>query len=581
VNRLVPLLFALAAAACSVPQSARETGSAQVAAPAPSAQARADTRFEGRPGKAAIASAHTLSTDAGMEILARGGNAFDAAIAVGAVLAVIEPQSSGIGGGGFFLLHRAADGRQVFVDARETAPAASHSDLWKDADGKLDRDKSINGPLSAGIPGEPAAYTWLARHYGKLPLSESLAPAIRIAREGFAAYPRFVSSVNMRKPVLSRWPASSALYLVDGAAPAPESLIRNPDIADTLERIATHGDDGFYRGEFAQRLVDGVQAAGGNWTLADLDAYRVREREPIVINYRGWRVVTAPPPSSGGIVLAEMLNILAGYDLPRLERTKRFHLVVEAMRRAYRDRAEYLGDPDHVQMPIAELTSPLYAAGLRASIHPDKATPSDMLPGYMPPTESVHTTHYSIIDADGNMAAVTKTVNLTLGSGFVVAGTGFVLNNEMDDFALVAGQANAFGLVGGDANAPKPGRRPLSSMTPSLVIGADRVAVIGTPGGSRIITMVLQGILAFADGELPAAVVANPRFHHQYLPDVISAEPGMFTREESKALQDMGHVLNDAERTWGLMNMVSWDRRSGAVHAGSDPRAPTSSARVE
>lgn len=577
MNRLSTLVFALAAAACSGPQSAREAGPAETGASAPPAA----TRFDGRPGKAAIASAHGLSTDAGMEILASGGNAFDAAIAVGAVLAVIEPQSSGIGGGGFFLLHRAADGRQVFLDARETAPAASHSDLWKDADGKLDRDRSINGPLSAGIPGEPAAYAWLARHYGKLPLSASLAPAIRIAREGFPAYPRFVSSINMRKPVLSRWPASTALYLVDDAAPAPGSLVRNPDIADTLEHIAAHGDDGFYRGEFARRLVDGVQAAGGNWTLADLDAYRVREREPIVINYRGWRVVTAPPPSSGGIVLAEMLNILAGYDLARLGRVQRAHLVVEAMRRAYRDRAEYLGDPDHVQMPIAELTSPLYAAGLRASIHPGKATPSDMLPGYMPPTESAHTTHYSIIDADGNMAAVTKTVNLTLGSGFVVAGTGFVLNNEMDDFALVAGQANAFGLVGGDANAPKPGRRPLSSMTPSLVIGADRVAVIGTPGGSRIITMVLQGILAFVDGELPEIVVANPRFHHQYLPDVISAEPGMFTREEGKALQDMGHVLNNAERTWGLMNIVSWDRRSGAVHGGSDPREPTSSARVE
>jgi len=280
-------------------------------------------------------------------------------------------------------------------------------------------------------------------------------------------------------------------------------------------------------------------------------------------------------------VLGEMLNMLAGYDLAKLDQVHRVHLSVEAMRRAYRDRAEYLGDPDYVEMPINELLSPLYAAGLRASIHPEKATPSDLLPGYMPPGEPEHTTHYSIIDADGNMASVTKTVNLTLGSGFVVEGTGFVLNDEMDDFALLPGQANAFGLVGGEANAPKAGRRPLSSMTPSMVIGEDRVGVIGTPGGSRIITMVLEGILAFIDGDLPEKVVANPRFHHQYLPDVVSAEPKMFSRETIRALQAMGHIVNESERTWGLMNMVSWDRKTNTLHAGSDPREEMSSAKVQ
>ncbi|MEO8011460.1 MAG: gamma-glutamyltransferase, partial [Dokdonella sp.] len=522
-----------------------------------------------------------LATDAGLEILAKGGNAFDAAIAVGAALAVVEPQSSGIGGGGFFLLHRASDGKQVFLDARETAPAASKSELWADAEGKIDRDKSINGPMSAAIPGEPAAYTWLAKNYGKLPLSESLAPAIRLARDGFPVYARLASSIAMRKPVLSRWPASASLYLVNGDAPVTDAIWRSADLATTLERIAEFGDDGFYRGEFATTLVDAVRDAGGIWTLEDLAGYKVREREPLNVDYRGWKIVTAPPPSSGGIALAEMLNMLSGYDLTKRNRVQRTHLMIEAMRRAYRDRAEFLGDPDHVQMPIAELTSPLYAAGLRASIHPDKATRSDALPGYMAPNESDHTTHYSIIDAEGNMAAVTKTVNLTLGSGFVVAGTGFVLNNEMDDFALLPGQANAFGLVGGAANAPKAGRRPLSSMTPSFVIGEDRVGVIGTPGGSRIITMVLEGLLAYIDGQEPAVVVANPRFHHQYLPDVVSAEPGAFTREESKALGAMGHIINDAERTWGLMNMVAWDRRSNMLSAGSDPREEVSSAKVQ
>ncbi len=550
------------------------------AQPAASADASTPTQAT-RPGKAAIASSHRLATDAGLEVLAKGGNAFDAAIAVGATLAVIEPQSSGIGGGGFFLLHRADNGKDVFLDARERAPAESRGELWADADGKLDKDKSVNGPLSAGIPGEPAAYVWLAAHYGKLPLSKSLAPAIRIAREGFPVYPRLQQSIERRKPVLTRWPASARLYLIDGSAPATGVLWKNPDIADSLERIASQGNDGFYKGEFAARMVDAVRAAGGIWSRDDLAGYGVRERDPITLDYRGWRIVTAPPVSSGGIALGEMFNILAGYDLGKYDRVHRIHFNIEAMRRAYRDRAEYLGDPDYVKMPIAELLSPLYAAGLRASIHPDKATPSDMLPGYMPPTEPEHTTHYSIIDADGNMAAVTKTVNLTLGSGFVVAGTGFVLNNEMDDFALLPGQPNAFGLVGGDANAPKPGHRPLSSMTPSFVIGKDRVGVIGTPGGSRIITMVFEGILAFIDGELPQQIVANPRYHHQYLPDVVSAEPNAFTGEETKALQAMGHVVNDAERTWGLMNMVSWDRKSNTLHAGSDPREEMSSGKVQ
>ena len=533
------------------------------------------------PGHAAIASSHQIATDAGLEVLAKGGNAFDAAIAVGSTLAVIEPQSSGLGGGGFFLLHRAEDDKNVFLDARERAPAESRSALWADADGKLDKDKSINGPLSAGIPGEPAAYVWLAAHYGKLPLKQSLAPAMRIAREGFPVYPRLQSSIERRKPIMARWAASGKLYLSDGKAPAVGAIWKNPDIAATLERIANEGNDGFYKGEFAAKLVDAVRAAGGIWSLDDLAGYTVKERDPITLDYRGWHIVTAPPPSSGGVALAEMFNILSGYDLAKFDRVHRIHFNLEAMRRAYRDRAEYLGDPDYVKMPIAELLSPLYAAGLRASIHPEKATPSNMLPGYMPPTESEHTTHYSIIDADGNMASVTKTVNLTLGSGFVVEGTGFVLNNEMDDFALLPGQPNAFGLVGGDANAPKSGHRPLSSMTPSFVIGNDRVGVIGTPGGSRIITMVFEGILAFIDGDLPEKVVANPRYHHQYLPDVVSAEPNAFTREETKALEGMGYIVSDAERTWGLMNMVSWDREANTLHAGSDPREEMSSGKVQ
>lgn len=533
------------------------------------------------PPHAAIASAHTLATAAGFEVLAEGGNAFDAAVAVASTLAVVEPQSSGIGGGGLFLLHRASDGRNVMVDARETAPAAVDSKDYLDANGQPDRNHSINGPLSAAIPGEAAGIVWIAEHYGKLPLKKSLAPAIRIAREGFQPDGRMLREMAMRKEVIARYPGSAALYFVDGEVPKQGWTFRTPDLARVLERIAEHGSDGFYAGETAKTLVDGVRKAGGRWTLADLANYRAKERDPLAFDYRGWHIVTAPPPSSGGVAINEMLNILGGYDLSKLDRVHRIHLIVESMRRAYRDRAEYLGDPDFVKMPIAMLTSRDYAAGLRASINPDKATPSDLLPGYMPPDPGTHTSHFSIIDKDGNLVSATQTVNLIFGSAFVVPGTGFVLNDEMDDFALVAGKPNAFGLLGNDRNAPKPGSRPLSSMTPSFVIGDDKVGVIGTPGGSRIITMVLEGILAFVDGELPEQFVANPRYHHQYLPDVISAEKGAFTPEEVKALEAMGHKVNESERRWGFMNAVSWDRKTGEMHAGTDPRGDSGSGVVK
>ncbi|MGN6521556.1 MAG: gamma-glutamyltransferase [Dokdonella sp.] len=536
-----------------------------------------------KPSQAAIASAHVLATQAGFEALDMGGNAFDAAVAVASTLSVVEPQSSGIGGGGLFLLRRASDGKEVMLDGREAAPAAVDPKDYLDAKGQPDRDHALNGPLSAAIPGEPAALVALARQYGKLPLSKSLAPAIRIAREGFQPDPRALRAIARQRDNLLRWPASAALYLDGGAVPKQGWTLRLPDLAGVLEAIARDGNDGFYRGEIAQRLVDGVRAAGGRWTLDDLAKYEAKERKPISFEYRDWHIVTAPPPSSGGIALAEMLNILGGYDLAKFDRTHRMHLAVEAMRRAFRDRAEYLGDPDFVQMPVAELTHPLYAAGLRASIHPDKATPSGMLPGYMAPAESMHTSHFSIIDRDGNLVSGTQTVNTTLGSKFVVAGTGFVLNNEMDDFALVAGKPNAYGLLGNDNNAPKPGSRPLSSMTPSFIVGKDRIGVIGTPGGSYIITMVLEGILAFVEGETPEEIVALRRYHHQYMPDVIEAEAGAFTPAEKTALEAMGHTVNVAASTWpfGFMNVVSWNRHTGEMHAGSDPRGDSGSGIVK
>jgi gamma-glutamyltranspeptidase/glutathione hydrolase len=530
-----------------------------------------------KPEHAAIASAHTLATKAGFEVLAKGGNAFDAAVAVAATLSVVEPQSSGIGGGGLFLVRRVSDGKETMIDARETAPAAVDVKDYLKPNGEPDRDHALNGPLAAAIPGEPAALVWLAEKYGRLKLAESLAPAIRIAHEGFQPDSRFLGELAGTSERIARYPAAAALYLVDGQAPQVGWTFRTPDLARVLEKIAAEGKDGFYGGDVAKTLVDGVRAAGGRWALDDLAKYEVKERNPIAFDYRGWHIVTAPPPSSGGIALAEMFNMLSGYDLGKLDRVHRVHIVLETMRRAFRDRAEYLGDPDFVTMPVVELTSPLYAAGLRASIHPDKATPSDMLPGYMPPVESPHTSHFSIIDAEGNLVSATQTVNTTFGSKFVVAGTGFVLNNEMDDFALVAGKPNAYGLLGADANAPKPGSRPLSSMTPSFVVGKDRIGVIGTPGGSAIITMVLEGILAFVDGDLPEKIVAYPRYHHQYLPDVVSAENSAFSTQEVQALEQMGYTFKIAPGPWqyGFMNVVSWDRASGQMHAASDPRRPS------
>ena len=543
-----------------------------------------------RPGQAAVASAHQLATDAGFEVLDKGGNAFDAAVAVSAALSVVEPISSGLGGGGFFLLHQADNGRDVFIDAREAAPAAASTDRYRTADGKLDASLAQDGAWAAGIPGLPAALVHVAGKYGRLPLSESLAPAIRLARDGFPVYPRLERGYAARREVMERFPGTRAVFLANGGPPQAGQQLQQPDLAGTLELLARQGFDGFYRGPVADKLVAGVRAEGGQWTAAELAAYQVREREPLRFRYRGWEVVTAPPPSSGGVALAQMMQILSGWDLAGLDPALRAHLTIESMRRAFRDRTFYLGDPDFVHVPVDVLTSPYYAAGLRSTINPDKATPSGMLPGNAVPLEDEETTHFSIIDADGNRAAVTQTVNLLFGSGLIPPGTGVMLNNEMDDFALVPGQPNAFGVMGFEANAPAPGKRPLSSMTPTFMVSPDKVAVLGTPGGSRIITMVLLGALGFADGLDAQQAAALPRYHHQWWPDVVGAENGAFTAEVATRLRAMGHTLDlpgdgvsgrASSHVWGNMQTVLWKRRDNVLEAGTDPRNPVGSGRVE
>ncbi|MEI7035913.1 gamma-glutamyltransferase [Fulvimonas yonginensis] len=548
--------------------------------PAQGAHAPSTPAAVQKPGHAAIASANFLATNAGLEVLAKGGNAFDAAVAVASTLSVVEPESSGLGGGFMAVLRRADDGREVFIDARETAPAAVNPKDYLNPDGTPNRDTALNGPLSAGIPGEPAGLAWLAGHYGRLPLAQSLAPAIRIARDGFEPDSRLRNAIAERAEDLKRWPASAAKYLVDGRPPAKGRVWRDPDQARTLEMLAAKGRDGFYKGEVASKLVAAVRAAGGNWSEADLAAYQVKERAPISVDYRGYRIVTAPPPSSGGVAIAEILNILRGVQLDKLDRAHRVHYVIEAMRRAFRDHNDYLGDPDFVKMPLDMLLSPYYADGLRQSILPDRATPSSMLPSSAARDPGPHTTHFSIIDRDGNMIAVTSTVNYTLGSTFVAAGTGILLNDEMDDFALVPNKPNVYGLLGSKANAPAPGKRMLSSMSPSLVIGPDRTAVIGSPGGSTIITQVLEGILAFIDGKDAGAIVAQKRFHHQFMPDRVDVEQGVFDPATARELERMGYTLHPRD-PWGFMNVVTWDHRSNTLQAASDPRRPSGLGKVQ
>jgi gamma-glutamyltranspeptidase/glutathione hydrolase len=523
--------------------------------------------------KGAVASAHPLASQAGQEMLARGGNAYDAAVAVSAALAVVEPTSSGLGGGGFYLLHRASDGRDIMVDAREKAPHAASRDMYLDAAGNPVEHASMQGPRSAGIPGEPAAFEYLARHYGKLPLEVSLAPAIRIARDGFPLYARLQGAIRAKRDALAKSPDAARIFLTpSGDVPALGTVIRQPDLAATLAAIAQSGAKGFYEGRVGRALVEGVHAGGGIWTREDLAGYRVVERKPLVGEYRGARIVSASPPSSGGVALLDALNILSGYDLRSADPVTRKHLVVEAMRRAYRDRAVYLGDPDFVTVPIRQLTSKDYAAGQRASIRLDKAMPSDLLPGIESPGAGTDTTHLSVLDAEGNLVAGTISVNLFFGSGDMIPTTGVFLNDTMDDFSIKPGTPNAFGLIGNAENAIAPDKRPLSSMTPSFVETPKGLMVIGSPGGSYIISMVILGTLDYLDGMSAADIVKDPRYHHQYLPDVIEYEPGALSDGDITHLSSMGHKLEEGSRRWGNMEVITWDFASGKVEAASDPR---------
>ena len=521
---------------------------------------------------AAVASAHPLATQAGMQILSSGGNAFDAAVAVTAVLAVVGPHGSGLGGGGFWLLHRASDGLQVMIDGRERAPLAAMRDMYLDNSGEVVDGLSINGALAAAIPGEPAALVHIAERYGTLPISHTLAPAIRIAREGFETNAQYNRLAQFRLVDMQNDPETARLFLQDDDIPEPGYLIRQPELAATLEAISLHGRSGFYHGEVAEKLVEGVRQAGGIWSLEDLESYRVVERTPHSGSYNGMRVVSASLPSSGGVVLQTMLNILAGFPLDTMDEATRTHVIIEAMRRAYRDRAEHLGDPDFHVAPVAELVSTAHADRLRETIRLDRATPYPVTGSEAAAAGGMHTTHFSILDSEGNRVAATLSVNYPFGACFTPPGTGVLLNNEMDDFSAKPGVPNLYGLVGSGANAIAPGKRPLSSMSPTFVESEEGVAILGTPGGSRIITMVLLGILDMAEGKLPDAWVSRQRFHHQYLPDVVQYESDAFDVDLAETLQEMGHTLKALDSTYGNMQAILHEPKTGKVYAASDPR---------
>ncbi len=522
---------------------------------------------------AAIASAHPLATAAGYEILKRGGNAFDAAVAVAAALAVVEPYSSGLGGGGFWLLHRAADGYQVMVDGRETAPSGVKQELYFDRDGKPIQGATTQGGRAAAIPGAPAAMVHVAQRYGRLPLKDALAPALRYAREGFKIDPRYARVAKLRERFVQSGAGTARVFLVGNHAPQPGYLLRQPELAATLELIAREGAKGFYSGRVAQALVTAVNAVGGVWQLADLENYKAVERAPLRFTYRGAEVTAAPLPSAGGVALAQSLGILERFELGAPGEADNAHLVIEALRRAFQDRALYLGDSDVV--PLATLLGKEYVQRRSATIDPKAATRSDGLADdEMARTGSGNTTHISVIDAEGNRVAATLSINLLFGAGVVAGDTGVLLNNHMDDFSLRPDVPNALRLRGGVANAIAPGKRPLSSMTPAFVEDERGVLILGTPGGARIVSQMLLAILEYARSPQVdlQRLVELPRYHHQYWPDRLEIEPEGFSQEWRAALAAKGHAIRAGNRKWGNMQVVFRSKRTGETQAASDPR---------
>lgn len=518
-----------------------------------------------------------LAAEVGAQMLRQGGNAVDAAVATGFALAVTYPRAGNLAGGGFMLIHLAADDRQTLIDYRESAPAAASRDMFLDAQGKLDRKREYFSLQSAGVPGTVAGLLYALDQYGTLNREQVLAPAIALARQGFPVSFALSFEIDASAQRLQQNPAAKRLFFkTDGTAYEIGDTWRQPDLAWTLSQISSKGADGFYQGEVAQRITAEMKSGGGLITAQDLAGYRVVERQPVRGTYRGFEIVSTPPPSSGGVHILQILNVLEAYDLQAMGHNSAdyLHHLTESMKLAYADRSLYLADPDFVDVPVAQLIDKGYAARQRARIDSQRATPAlEIAPGRLLGDESTETTHYSVADRFGNVVSNTYTLNFSFGSNIAVPGTGMLLNNEMADFASSPGSANAFGLVQGEANKIEPGKRPLSSMSPTIVLqGGKPWLVTGSPGGSVIITTVLQMALNAMEFDMNVATAAaEPRIHHQWMPDVLKMEEG-FSPDTIRLLKDLGQPVDIAGRTTGRTNSIML--KDGWLYGASDTRRP-------
>ena len=564
------------------------------------AQAASQPAVEAQHGM--VVSSQRYASEVGTRILQEGGNAVDAAVAVGYALAVVNPCCGNIGGGGFMTIHL-ADGRNTFLNFREMAPAASTERMYLDAQGNPIKDLSLYGYLAAGVPGTVMGLDRALAEYGRLPRSKVMAPAIKLARGGFILNRGDTDILDTKVDRLSKDPAAAKIFLrPDGKPFQPGDRLVQKDLASTLELIARQGPDAFYKGPIAQAVEHASKANGGILTANDFANYKVTEGPPLTCSYRGYALISSPPPSSGGTTICEILNILEGYDMKALgfRSAQSVHLMVEAMRHAFLDRNTYLGDPAFVKNPLDRLLSKDYATAIRARIDPEKATPSKAVQPGIEPHEKTETTHYSVVDTEGNAVSVTYTINDSFGSTVVAPGTGFLLNNEMDDFTVKPGVPNLFGLVQGKANSIAPGKRPLSSMSPTLVTKDGKTfLVVGSPGGSRIITITLETILNILDyGMAPQEAVDAPRIHHQWLPDEVFYEPYGLSPDTMKILEGMGYKLTE-QAPWGAAELVemgtigapvqgtrsfgtgagfSGNVRAGFVYGANDNRRPAGAA---
>ncbi len=538
---------------------------------------------------AMVTSVHELASRAGIEMLRAGGNAVDAAVATGFALAVVHPQAGNLGGGGFLLL-RNANGKTHFIDFREKAPAAASENMYLDAQGNVipqsSHESSVVGYKAIGVPGTVAGLIYAEKQYGRLSIEKVIAPAIQLARDGFPLAYQDTQDLKDDE-YLAQFPETKRIFLRDGNAYQPGEILKQPELARTLERLAKDPDT-FYHGAMAHELAAAIQKGGGLVTAADLAAYEVKEREPIHGTYRGYEIISAPPPSSGGVALVEILNILEAYDLAKLgnRSAAAIHLEAEAFRRAFYDRADFMGDPDYAKVPVAQLIDKKYAAAWRESIDLNHATPSkelkrpanfselerDATLRVQPIRESQNTTHYSVVDAEGNAVSITTTLNDSFGSRVTAEGLGFLLNDEMDDFASKQGVPNAYGLIQGPANAIGPGKRPLSAMTPTIVLKDGKLfLVLGSPGGPTIITTVANVLIGVADFALDIQEAVNaPRFHHQWLPDEILVEDRL-SPDTMNLLRSKGHKLK-VDHFWGDAECIMIDPKSGEHLAGADGR---------